>query len=132
MVTRVGGYYRATFQSFRGVTQGGGMSPTTFNVAVDAVVWHWVKEMVEISGGRGQEGRHQNALFCEDDRITASSDPGWLQGAFSTLVGMFYWLGLSTNVRKTVRMACHLCQVAGTQSEVAYERQMTGAVPSYQ
>ena len=30
------------------------MSPTTFNVVVDAVFWHWVEVVVERAGG--QEG----------------------------------------------------------------------------
>ena len=64
--------------------------------------------------------------------MIVSSDPGWLQGAFSTLLGMFYWVGLRKNIGKTVGMVCCMCQTAGTQSEAAYERQMTGAGLSYQ
>ena len=52
--------------------------------------------------------------------MVASSDPQWLQGAFSTLVGMFNRVGLRTNVGKTVGMVCLQCQVAVTQSEAAY------------
>ena len=107
------------------------LSPTIFNVVVDAVVRHWVEEIVESAGGRGQEGRHQNSLFYAGDGMIASSDPGWLQGAFSTLVGLFDWVGLRKNTGKTVGMVCHLCQAAGTQSEAAYEQQMTGTGSSY-
>ena len=35
------------------------------------------------------------------------------------------------NVGKTVRMVCSTCPGAGTQSEAAYDRQMTGAGLSY-
>ena len=38
MVAQAGGYYRTSFQEERGVTQGDLMSPTIFNVVVDAVV----------------------------------------------------------------------------------------------
>ena len=38
MVARAGGYYSKAFKGERGVTQGGPMSPTIFNVVVDAVV----------------------------------------------------------------------------------------------
>ena len=62
----------------------------------------------------GQEGRHQAALFYANDGMVASSDPGWLQGAFNVLVGLFDRVGLRTNVRKTVGMVCHPCQAAGT------------------
>ena len=38
MVARAGGYYRAAFTGDRGVMQGDPLSPTIFNVVVDAVV----------------------------------------------------------------------------------------------
>ena len=47
MVAREGGYYRSAFQGYRGVTQGDPLSPTIFNVVVDAVVRLWVKLMGE-------------------------------------------------------------------------------------
>ena len=64
--------------------------------------------------------------------MVASLDPQWLQGFFSTLVGLFDRVGLRTNFGKTFGMVCRLCQAAGTQSEVVYGRQMTGEGPSYQ
>ena len=42
------------------------------------------------------------SLFYADNGMVASSDPGWLQGAFNTLVGLFDRVGLQTNVGKTV------------------------------
>ena len=42
MVARAGGYYGAAFQGARGVTHGDLLSPTIFNVVVDAVVRKWV------------------------------------------------------------------------------------------
>ena len=44
--------------------------------------------------------------------MVALSEPGSIQGAFSTLVGLFDGVGLKTNVRKTVIMVFCLCQVA--------------------
>ena len=66
------------------------------------------------------------------DGMVAPSDPRWLQGYFITLVVLFDRVGLRKNVGKTVGMVCCLCQAAGTQSEVAYGRRMTGERPSYQ
>ena len=42
MVARAGGYYGTGFNGARGVTQGDPLSPTIFNVVMDAVVHHWV------------------------------------------------------------------------------------------
>ena len=69
MVARAGGYYRASFKGSCGVTQGETLSPTIFNLVVDAVVRHWVTVMVEGAGERGERGqevRHKNALFYAD------------------------------------------------------------------
>ena len=78
MVAREGGYYGAAFKGAQGVTQVDPLSPTIFNVVVDAVVRHWVTVMVEGTeerGERGQEGRHQNTRFYTDNGMVASSDP---------------------------------------------------------
>ena len=47
MVARAGGYYGTSFGREGGVTQGNPLSPTIFNVVVDAVVRHWVHRVVE-------------------------------------------------------------------------------------
>ena len=47
------------------------------------------------------------------------------------LVGLFERVGLRTNVGKTVIMTCRPFPAAGNQSEVAYERKMTGEGPTY-
>ena len=41
MVVQTGNYYGSLFHGERGVTQGYSLSPTIFNVMVDAVVRHW-------------------------------------------------------------------------------------------
>ena len=46
MVARAGGYYVAPFCEERGVTQGDPLSPTIFNVVVDALVSHWESLLV--------------------------------------------------------------------------------------
>ena len=62
MVARTGGYYRTAFRGERGVTQGDPLSPTIFNVVVDAVVRHCVAVMVEGAGERGEYGNEVKAL----------------------------------------------------------------------
>ena len=83
-------------------------------------------EGAEEWGDNGKEGRHQASLFYVDNGMVASSDPRWLQGAFSTLVGLLDKVGLRTNAGKTVGMVCCLCQAVGTQLEVAYGIRIMG------
>ena len=117
------------------MTQGNPLSPTIFNVVVDAVVRHWVHgfmEEAEARGETGREGRHQAALFYANDGMVVLLDPAWLQGAFTALVAIFDKVGLIKNVRKTVSMVCHPCQVgARNRTEEAYGRRITGEGRSY-
>ena len=132
MVARAGGYYGAEFKGSGGVMQGDPLSPTIFNVVVDAVVRHWVTVMVEGAGERGEcgkEGRHQNALFYTEDGMVVLSDPQWIQSAFRNMVGLFDRVGLRTNVGKTAGMVFCPYQVEGTQSEAMYVQWMTGEEP---
>ena len=116
------------------MTQGDPLSPTILNMVVYAVVRHWVAVMVEGAEERGkcgQEGRHHNARFYTDYGIVALSDPQWLQGEFSTLVGLFVRLVLGNNFGETVDMVCLPCQLVRTQSEAAYGLRITGEGPTY-
>ena len=61
---------------------------------------------------RGQEDRHQNSHFYTDDGMVASSDPRWLQAAFSTLLGLFDMVGLKKNAKKMVGIVFPLFQAA--------------------
>ena len=71
-------------------------------------------------------------MFYADNGVVASSDPAWLQGAFSALVAIFNRVGLRTNVRKTVSMACHPCWAgAGNRTEAGYSRRLTGVGNTY-
>ena len=56
MVARVGGYYGKALKGERGVTQGDPLSPSIFNVVVDAVVRHWVMGVITDAEARGGAG----------------------------------------------------------------------------
>ena len=66
-----------------------------------------------------------------DDGMVASSDPRWLQWAFTTLVGLFERVGLKTNTGKTVSTTCRPCPAVGNRSEAAYGHTMTGEGLTY-
>ena len=56
MADRAGGYYGTAFSGERGVTQGDPLSPTLFNVEVDAVVRHWLDGLRNDNDKREAEG----------------------------------------------------------------------------
>ena len=82
-------------------------------------------EKAEARGETGREVRHRAALFYADDGMIASSDPAWLQGVFTALLGLFDTVGLQNNVGKTVSIVCHPCQAtAGNRTQEAYGRRL--------
>ena len=62
--------------------------------------------------------------------MIASSDPRWLQWAFTVLVGIFDTVGLKTNRKKLVSMTCRPCSTPGNRLEEAYMHTMTGDGPT--
>ena len=56
MVARAGGYYGEAFKGVREVTLGGLLSPTIFNVVVDAVIRHWIDGIVDKAEEKGETG----------------------------------------------------------------------------
>ena len=127
-------YHGEAFKPTRGVTQGDIVSPTIFNIVVDAIVRYWFsiisedREDVETLGIRVQE---KQVLFYADDGLTASRDPKWLQEAFDVLVGLFERVGLKTNVLKTKSMACTPGYISSQISAYAYKHKMGEGGDSY-
>ena len=71
-------------------------------------------------------------MFYADNGMVVSSDPAWLQGAFSSLVAIFDRVGLRNNVGEKVSMACHPCQAGGgNRTEAGYSRRLTEAGKTY-
>ena len=63
------------------MTQGDPISPTIFNVVVEAVVRHWLTGVIadaEEQGELGKEGGHQLYMFYAYDGMVASSNPQWI------------------------------------------------------
>ena len=66
------------------------------------------------------------AFFNTDDGVVVSAEPVWLQLAFDLLTGMFYQVGLCTNVRNTVGMVCRSFQATRVHAGEDYIQRMTG------
>ena len=70
-------------------------------------------------------------LFYADCVLIASTDPGWLQLSFDFLTGLFDWVGLRKNVRKTVGMVSRPFRAYGVRAYKAYTHRMTGEGRSF-
>ena len=119
LVCRASGYYGRVFQSERGVTQGGPLSPTIFNLMVDAIVREWVFQM-EQAGFNAADIRVIAAVFYADDGLIAARDPTLLQDAFNLLTALFDRVGLETNDTKTEAMVFLPGRIRTCLSEDAY------------
>ena len=89
------------------------MSPTLFNVLVDAVVRKWWADVMDDmtianTGLQGDNAGRLASLFYADDGAIGSKDHDWLQNAIQHLCNLFRdCTGLKPNTEKTETMSCH-------------------------
>ena len=131
MVSQSKGYYDNHFKGFCGVTHGDPLSPTIFNMVVDALLRHWVTVVAELEeaapmGAAITEGfkryvQRLETYFYPDYMPIVSMRETRLQKDFDTLTELFNCVGLRTNVAKTVIMVCQPCR--GTDHQRSEERQ---------
>ena len=92
------------------MTQGGVVSPTLFNIVVDALVcYYWLDELsrngtIVEPGKVGVQTHEQLVCFYADDGLLAPCDADWLQAAFDHLIPIFERISLKTNAQKTKSM----------------------------
>ena len=92
VVARQSGYHGMVFRTSCGVTQGDIISPTLFNIVVDAVVHYWLSQVVgegSETTGLGQTITEKLTIFYADDGLVAVHDHEWLQHAIDVLSGLF-------------------------------------------
>ena len=121
MVAKAGGYFSP--QGYRGLTQGEPLSSTVFNMAVDAVIRHWVMVVAPTEAGAeglGDTIQELRGFFYAGERRVALPQPERLQRAFNILTELFGQLGICKNVWKKVIMACRTCFIPGGFSDSAY------------
>ena len=71
------------------------------------------------------------AFFYSGYGMVVSIDPGWVKSDFDTLTGIFYQVGIQTNVRKTVGVMFRPFRAAGVRADEAYTQWMTGEGRSF-
>eukprot|EP00956_Cyclotella_meneghiniana_P003690 scaffold4479_cov46-Cyclotella_meneghiniana.AAC.3 len=129
LVCKAHGRYGEPFKSFRGVTQGGPLSPKIFNILVDAIVREWLRQILgdeAAAEGVGAAVSVFLALFYIDDGVIASIDPEYLQEAIDILVDLFEHVGLNTNTKKTEAITCIPGRIRTRQTDESYTRSQLG------
>ena len=105
------------------------MSPTIFNMVVDAVIHNWatvVSGEYTVPEGFRTVVQTLSTLFCVDDRLLTSPRLIRLQEAPDFLMGLFDRVGLRTNLKKMVGMTCQLCRTEVRKSTESYSICMMG------
>ena len=64
--------------------------------------------------------------------MIASTNPVWIQTTPNTLTEHFEWVGLRTNIQKTVGMVFQPRRAVGARADKAYKRRITGEGKNYQ
>ena len=73
-----------------------------------------------------QQLKAKAAFFYADYGMVASTDPRWLQLAFTMLTGLFDRVGPQKNIQKIVRMVCRTFRADRLRANKAYTQKMTG------
>jgi Reverse transcriptase (RNA-dependent DNA polymerase) len=100
MIPKQAGCYGEKFKTSRGVRQGDIMSPTVFNIVVDAVVNY----CEAIFKSLHQNKELPKVLFYADDGVITGSDPILVQNMLDIYTNAFLRVGLKMNVAKTKSM----------------------------
>ena len=133
MVARYRGYFGTLFKGYYGVTRGGHLSPTIFNVVVDAVLRNWVTVLavMEVTAEPRTDSlvwyiQRLAAYFYANKGLLKLIWENRLQQASDILTDIFDWVGICTNVFKTVIMTFQLCCAIGGHYVEAYGLRIMG------
>mmetsp|Transcript_5724 Transcript_5724/g.8521 ORF Transcript_5724/g.8521 Transcript_5724/m.8521 type:complete len:1130 (+) Transcript_5724:164-3553(+) len=118
LAPRRGGYYGRKFRCGRGVRAGDTMSPTLFNICVDAIIRHWRQEM-------NPTPTEETALFYADDGMFTGTDEVRFQSNLNFITGCFAKIGLVMNAEKTKFMVMKGAKRVKRLGSEAYWRRMT-------
>ena len=92
MLAKAGRYFGHQFKGYRGVTQGKPLSPTIFNVVVDAVIYHWLTVVMPSEAGMGGLGMiiiDLMAYLYATNGLVESTQPKRIQRVFDVLTSLF-------------------------------------------
>jgi hypothetical protein len=115
----VGSYSVHIFKAKRGVTQGGPLLSTIFNLMVDAV---GRARLITVTGLMNITNMRLLLLyFYTDNRLIMACNLSLLQQAFNSICGFFGRVGLKTKTKKIEAMVFLLGRISTCLSANAYK-----------
>ncbi len=127
LVPRQSGFFGDAFIAERGVTQGDIVSPTIFNIVVDAVLRVWHEKMNLVVNAEAEAIVPDTAAtFYADDGRLASYDAVTLQEGLTLITALFTSVGLDMSEAKTKAMISAGNFQYHSICDAAYKRRMTG------
>ena len=115
-------FFGRPFQATQSVTQGDVISPTIFNIVVDAILHAWERDTAN---------QGEITIFYADDRYFVGYDADELQAAVDNFAVLLSRMGLLVNPTKTKSMVTKGSKVYLKISSEAYKRRMTGCGDDY-
>ena len=126
-VTKQAGFYGPVIGTSRGVTQGCIVSPTLFNIVMDAVVREW-KHRCQIT--EHSDPLDLDASFYADDSVIGGTNAGRVQLGLNILGQTMDLVGLTINVTKTQSQTHVPGGIHHSWTSPAYVHRITGEGPS--
>jgi hypothetical protein len=130
LVPKQSGFFGEPFAAERGVTQGDVISPTIFNIIVDAVLRMWYAKMNPVINGEAVVPEI-SAIFYADDGKIAGEDHARVQEGLTRITDLFARMGLNMSQAKTKSVIMTGDLQYHAISEVAYKRRMIGGEETY-
>ena len=127
MVPKRGGQFGAAVPTTRGVRQGDIISPTLFNIIVDAVLRYVDRRALEYFGANLMP----STLFYADDGMISGRDSQAIQGSLDTVIAGFARVGVKVNRGKTKWMYTAGSTQVNRIQHGAYCNLVTGGSDSY-
>ena len=129
LVPKQSGFFGEPFAAERGVTQGDIISPTIFNIIVDAVLRIWYAKMNLVVNDAVLP--ETSAIFYADDGKIAGENHARVQEGLSLITDLFARMGLNMSQAKTKSVITTGDLQYHSIAEVAYKRRMVGGEESY-
>jgi len=119
------GIFGQPFSAEWGITQGDIISPTIFNIVIDAILHHWYQFM-------HAKGYYSTTIkFYADDGLLANTSASNLQMGLHEIACLFKCFGLQLNAQKTQAMISAPAPPTCSISTAAYQCQLTGYRPTH-